>query len=138
MHWLIAFSKKEIYEKSFNEEIGADKCEVVDIWELLGRRWSLSILKNLSTEDIRSNELKRILPGISSTVLSERLFDFEREGLVTKKIYPEIPAKVEYRLYSSSKRASICLQWIGKMSDQMEESSRTEVRIRNNDIFPIF
>lgn len=53
-------------------------CEVVDVWELLGRRWSLHILKNLKTKDvIRFNELKRSLPGISSTVLSERLLELE-------------------------------------------------------------
>ena len=46
------------------------------------------ILKNLKTKEvIRFNELKRSLVGISSTVLSERL-ELEREGLVTKKIYP--------------------------------------------------
>jgi len=38
--------------------------------------------------------LKKILHGISSTVLSERLLDLESEGLVTKKIYPEVPPKV--------------------------------------------
>jgi DNA-binding HxlR family transcriptional regulator len=114
MYWLTAFSKKERYEQSSNGEIGADKCEVVDIWELLGRRWSLSILKNLSTEDIRSNELKRILPGISSTVLSERLFDFERKGLVTKKIYPEIPPKVEYRPTPQAKELQYVLNGLAK------------------------
>ena len=41
-------------------------CTVVDVWELLGRRWSLHILKNLKTKEvIRFNELKRSLPGIS-------------------------------------------------------------------------
>jgi len=44
---------------------------------------------------IRFNELKKILSGISGTVLAERLLELEREGLVTKKIYPEIPPKVE-------------------------------------------
>jgi DNA-binding HxlR family transcriptional regulator len=72
---------------------------VVNVWELLGRRWSLHILKNLSTQEvIRFNELKRSLPGISSTVLSERLLELEREGLVTKKIYPEVPPRVEYSI----------------------------------------
>ena len=74
-------------------------CSVVDVWELLGRRWSLHILKNLSTKEaIRFNELKRSLAGISSTVLSERLLELEREGLVTKKIYPEVPPRVEYSM----------------------------------------
>ncbi len=51
------------------EEVGTgDTCTVVDVWELLGRRWSLHILKNLKTKEvIRFNELKRSLAGISST-----------------------------------------------------------------------
>src|SRR5213080_2589090 len=78
-----------------------EKCEIANIWQVLGKRWALLILKNLSTKEvIRFNELKRLLPGISSTVLAERLLELEREGLVTKKIYPEIPPRVEYALTS--------------------------------------
>jgi DNA-binding HxlR family transcriptional regulator len=74
-------------------------CEIASIWEVLGRRWSLLILKNFCNKEvIRFNELKRALTGISSTVLSDRLLDLEREGLISKKIYPEIPPKVEYRI----------------------------------------
>jgi DNA-binding HxlR family transcriptional regulator len=63
-----------------------NKCDVVDIWEILGKDWSLHILRNLSTNSIiRFNALKRLLPAISSTVLSERLLELEREGLITKK-----------------------------------------------------
>ncbi len=81
-----------------------NKCDVVDIWEILGKRWSLHILRNLSTNGtIRFNALKRLLPGISSTVLSERLLELEREGLITKKIYPEVPIRVEYILTSRAK-----------------------------------
>ena len=73
--------------------------EIANIWEVLGRRWSLLVLKNLCNKDvIRFNELKRALPGISSTVLSDRLLELEREGLISKKIYPEIPPRVEYRM----------------------------------------
>ena len=53
-------------------------CEVLTILEVLGKRWSLLILKNLSTKEaIRFNELKKVLSGISGTVLSERLFELE-------------------------------------------------------------
>ncbi|HXS60909.1 MAG TPA: helix-turn-helix domain-containing protein [Candidatus Sulfopaludibacter sp.] len=76
-----------------------EKCDISGIWEILGKRWSLHILRNLSTNGIvRFNELKRLLPGISSTVLSERLVELEHEGLITKKIYSEIPIRVEYSL----------------------------------------
>ena len=79
------------------EQQTQEGCEIANIWEVLGRRWSLLIIKNLCNKEvIRFNELKRALPGISSTVLSDRLLELEREGLISKKIYPEIPLKVEY------------------------------------------
>src|SRR5574339_277771 len=81
-----------------------EKCKILTIWDVLSRRWSLLILKNVSTKNvIRFNELKRSLKDISNTVLSDRLSELEREGLITKKIYPEIPLKVEYRLTTKSK-----------------------------------
>ena len=87
---------------------------VFDAWKLLGKRWSLLILKNLnSKESIRFNELKRLISGISSTVLADRLLELEREGLVTKKIYPEIPPRVEYILTSRAKELGIVLNSLG-------------------------
>jgi DNA-binding HxlR family transcriptional regulator len=96
-----------------------EKCDVVDIWEILGKRWSLHILKNLSTNGIiRFNELKRLIPEISSTVLSQRLLELEREGLISKKIYSEIPVRVEYSLTPRTKELETILQqlsdWINK------------------------
>ncbi|MEW5841043.1 helix-turn-helix domain-containing protein [Nitrososphaera sp.] len=90
-------------------------CPVIDIWEVLGRRWSLLILKNLSTkETIRFNELKRALAGISSTVLSERLLELEREGLVSKKIYPEVPPRVEYSLTPQAKELEVVIKELAR------------------------
>lgn len=94
-------------------------CAVIDIWEVLGKRWSLLIIKNLSTkETIRFNELKRALSGISSTVLSERLLELEREGLVTKKIYPEVPPRVEYSLTAQAKELEVIIKelahWVAR------------------------
>ena len=70
-----------------NQQTNGEKCEILNIWEVLGRRWALAILKNLSSKEvIRFNELKNMLSGISSTVLAARLLELEREGLVSKKI----------------------------------------------------
>jgi len=96
-----------------------EKCDVVDIWEVLGKRWSLYILKNLSINGIiRFNELKRLIPEISSTVLSQRLLELEKEGLISKKIYSEIPVRVEYSLTPRTKELEIILQqlndWINR------------------------
>jgi DNA-binding HxlR family transcriptional regulator len=61
------------------------------IWKVLGRRWALSILKNLDTKEaIRFNELKRLMPGISSTVLAERLSQLVRGALFQRRYGGEV------------------------------------------------
>jgi DNA-binding HxlR family transcriptional regulator len=94
-------------------------CEIANIWEVLGRRWTLLILKNFCTKEvIRFNELKRSLSGISSTVLSDRLLDLEREGLLSKKIYPEIPPKVEYRITPQARELESIINELRKWADR--------------------
>jgi DNA-binding HxlR family transcriptional regulator len=101
--------------RATEEEAG----EVVSIWDVLGRRWSLLILKNLCTKEvIRFNEFKKLLSGISSTVLADRLLELEREGLVSKKIYPQIPPKVEYSLTIRAKELGVILRELGKWASR--------------------
>lgn len=108
------------------------KCEIVDIWEVLGRRWSLHILKNLTTHGtVRFNEIKRLIPEISSTVLSDRLLELEREGLISKKIFAQVPIKVEYSLTPQAKELQPILHqlnnWVVKWQSHM---IKKEVRNR--------
>src|SRR5919202_5650983 len=101
------------------EQQTQEGCEIANIWEVLGRRWSLLILKNLcNKEAIRFNELKRSLSGISSTVLSERLLELEREGLVSKKIYPEVPPRVEYSMTPQARELNVVLKEFGKWANK--------------------
>jgi DNA-binding HxlR family transcriptional regulator len=94
-------------------------CAVVSVWEVLGRRWSLHILKNLSTRNvIRFNELKRALAGISSTVVAERLLELEREGLVTKKIYPEVPPRVEYSMTPQARELEVIIKDLARWANK--------------------
>jgi DNA-binding HxlR family transcriptional regulator len=92
------------------------KCQAINnIWEVLGKRWALLILKNLhAKEATRFNEMKRTLSGISGTVLSARLLEMEREGLISKKIYLEIPPRVEYRLTPRARELGTLLNDLGE------------------------
>ena len=107
-------------EKEGEQNAQVGKCqEIVNIWEVLGRRWALLILRNLFTKEvIRFNELKRLMPGISSTVLTDRLLELEREGLISKKISAEIPPKVEYRLTVQARELGILLKEIGRWAQR--------------------
>jgi DNA-binding HxlR family transcriptional regulator len=65
---------------------------------LLGGKWRMPILWHLSRGAVRFNELQRRLPGITQHVLTLQLRGLERDGLVSRRIYAEVPPKVEYSL----------------------------------------
>jgi DNA-binding HxlR family transcriptional regulator len=111
----VTFSNSQEASADFDRiwDIFAD--ELVRLLKVLGRRWALLLFENLNAKEaIRFNELKRLMPGISSPVLAERLLELEREGLISKKIYPEIPPKVEYSLTIHAKELSVIIKELWK------------------------
>lgn len=66
--------------------------------ELVGRRWSGAILRAMLAGAERFTALTDVIPGISDRLLSERLKEFEAEGLVERSVIPETPVRIEYRL----------------------------------------
>ena len=50
------------------------------------------------------------MPGISSTVLSDTLLELEHEGFISKKVYPEVPPRVEYKLTGRTRELNIILE----------------------------
>jgi DNA-binding HxlR family transcriptional regulator len=76
--------------------------------------------------------LKRLLPGISSTVLSERLLELEHEGLITKKIYPEIPIRIEYSLTTRTMELESILKQLSNWVDKWKNyENKHEIEIDN-------
>lgn len=75
-----------------------DKCPVRASLALLSGKWTLLILFQINENVVRYGELKRAIPGISEKMLIQELNMLVAHKLVTKKAYPEIPPRVEYRL----------------------------------------
>ncbi len=74
-------------------------CPVKDILARFGDKWSIyTILMLGKNETLRFNELKGLISGISQRMLTVTLRSLEEDGLVSRKIYPEIPPRVEYAL----------------------------------------
>lgn len=74
-------------------------CTVEATLNLIGGKWKGVILYRLLTEDVlRFNELRRLLPNITQRMLTNQLRELEKDGLVQRTIYPEVPPRVEYRL----------------------------------------
>ena len=63
---------------------------------VLGGKWKLLILWNLKDCKRRFSELKRLMPTISEKMLIQQLRELEKDGLVHRHVYPQVPPKVEY------------------------------------------
>jgi len=71
--------------------------------DLIGGKWKSVLLFRLSEGTKRYNELGRLLPRITPRMLTKQLRDLERDGLVNRTIYPEVPPRVEYSLTESGR-----------------------------------
>jgi DNA-binding HxlR family transcriptional regulator len=75
-----------------------DLCPVTETAKIIGKKWYLIILHELTRSPMGFNDLKRAVRGISAKVLSENLGELEGKGLVTRTVYSESPIRVEYGL----------------------------------------
>lgn len=73
-------------------------CPVETTLTLIGDKWKVLILRDLLTGTKRFGELKRSVGSVSQKVLTSQLRDMENSGLVNRKVYAEVPPRVEYSL----------------------------------------
>jgi DNA-binding HxlR family transcriptional regulator len=76
-------------------------CEFREVLDRVGDKWSLLVIAMLEqrlTQRARFSELKRSIPGISQRMLTATLRSLERDGLLTRHAYAEVPPRVEYAL----------------------------------------
>ena len=81
--------------------------------ELIGRRWTGAIVRALIDGPRRFHELTAMVPGLSERLLSERLKELEREGVVTRTVRPGPPIAVEYELTASGRDLEEAITAIG-------------------------
>lgn len=79
------------------------QCPIQFILDILGSKWSILILRELWEHDRRTHELLKALPGISSKTLTVRLRSLEEHGLVVRRVYAEVPPRVEYGITAKGK-----------------------------------
>jgi DNA-binding HxlR family transcriptional regulator len=75
-----------------------NRCPTRLVLDRLADKWALLILDRLQQEPVRFNQLKRDIKGISQKVLSQTLKKLERDGLISRSIFPTVPVTVEYAL----------------------------------------
>ena len=73
-------------------------CPVATTLMLIGNKWKIFIIQQLMEKPFRFGELRRAIPGISEKVLTDNLRAMEKDGLITRTVYPEVPPHTEYEL----------------------------------------
>lgn len=102
--------------------------DVEDVLRMLEGRWKLIILFHLFDGKIqRYSDFEKLIPGISQKMLAQQLRKLEADGIVARKIYPQVPPKVEYSLTEWGQ--SLCpaldalLKW-AEQKDSFENSAQ--------------
>ena len=102
-------------QKSSQSAVNVELCPMPDIAKLIGGKWKLIILQILIFHGTkRFSELKRSIDGVTQTMLTSQLRALEADGLVSRKVYPEVPPKVEY---SATDRAMALTKMFREMHD---------------------
>ncbi|WP_253805879.1 winged helix-turn-helix transcriptional regulator [Vibrio mediterranei] len=78
-------------------------CPIEASLELFGGKWKGLILYHLLDDTLRFNELKRKVGGVTQRMLTKQLRELEVNGLVNRKVYAQVPPKVEYSLTKTGK-----------------------------------
>ncbi|HMW98200.1 MAG: winged helix-turn-helix transcriptional regulator [Bacteroidetes bacterium] len=73
-------------------------CALDVTMELVGGKWKTIVLWYLRKDKKRFSELRKLIPGITEKMLSLQLRQLEKDGFVSRKVYPEVPPRVEYAL----------------------------------------
>ena len=76
-----------------------NSCEIRDAFMMIGGKWKSMILYVLSSQGVvRFNQLKKTVAGISQKMLTQQLRELERDGLIKRQVFPEVPPHVEYSM----------------------------------------
>src|SRR4051795_8920282 len=116
----------------------ADCRGVASILARVGDKWTVFVIMMLDDGPKRFNEIKRMIGGISQRMLTLTLRGLERDGLVTRTVFPTIPPRVDYELTDLGRGLSKPVEALGKWAFDHKveiESARTKFDGRNDKAF---
>ena len=78
--------------------VDIDNCPVRDVMDNIGGKWNSLMILSLADGPLRFSQLRRLIPDISQRMLTQTLRDLQRDGMISRTVFPTQPPSVEYRL----------------------------------------
>jgi DNA-binding HxlR family transcriptional regulator len=96
-----------------------DSCRpVTDILDRIGDKWSVGVIRHLGIRKMRFTELRKALESVSQKMLTTTLRALERDGYLTRTVFPTIPPRVEYELTDLGRDLSIPVAALGQWAQK--------------------
>lgn len=115
---------------------GHPDCGIRDVLDRIGDKWSVLVIVELASGIRRFRELQRAIDGISQRMLTLTVRRLERDGLVTRTVYPTVPARVTYELTERGSSLTLLVKQLADWSLEHKDpigASRELYDLQNPD-----
>lgn len=106
-------------------------CPVETTLLIIGDKWKVLVLRDLFTGTKRFSELKKSLAPVTQKMLTQQLREMERDGLISRKVYPVVPPKVEYSLTELGKTLEPVIDSLRDWGYSFKKMSDVNVSVQN-------
>jgi DNA-binding HxlR family transcriptional regulator len=96
-------------------------CYVDTTLGIIGGKWKLVILWHLNQETLRFSELEKRIPDVTQKMLAQQLRELEKDRLISRKVYPQVPPKVEYTITEHGKSLRKVLDALGQWGEMHQK-----------------
>lgn len=100
------------------------------VWKIIGGKWKVQIISNLLEGKKRFNEIRKNMPHITQKMLTNALRDLEKDGVVERRVYAEVPARVEYTLTEMGKSLESLVQNMNQWGKHYQNIFTHEIKIK--------
>jgi len=98
--------------------ISQKTCSLKDVLDIIGGKWAMPIIYNLSKGKLRFKEIERTIEGINTRMLVKELKNLEANGIITRTVFPTVPPTVEYALTQKGDKLLPSIQSLHKWGQE--------------------
>lgn len=104
-------------------------CPIGTAINIIGGKWKLPVLYNLRAKTLRFGEIQKALPQVTQKMLTQQLRELESDGMISRKVYAEVPPKVEYSITPLAKQLEPILDLLCGWGMEYQKSYRGKKKV---------